>query len=154
MRDATPSVMDGFTPWPAELEERYTAEGYWKDRVLGDVLRGDPGRTALVAGGDRLTYAGLDRRAERTAAGFVRLGVRRGDRVVVQLPNTAGFVVAFLALVRIGAAPVLALPAHRESEIRYLCELAEARAYVCGETDGGFDYRAMARTLPVEHVVV
>ncbi|TDD79235.1 (2,3-dihydroxybenzoyl)adenylate synthase [Actinomadura rubrisoli] len=146
--------MDGFTPWPSDLEARYKAEGYWGDRLLGDVLRGDPGRTALVAGAERLTYAELDRRADRTAAGFLRLGIRRGDRVVVQLPNTAAFVVTFLALVRIGAAPVLALPAHRDSEVRYLCELAEARAYVSAETDGGFDYRSMARTLPVEHVVV
>ncbi|WP_131742118.1 (2,3-dihydroxybenzoyl)adenylate synthase [Actinomadura roseirufa] len=151
--------MDGFTPWPADLEARYRAEGYWGDRLLGDVLnpgvlRSDPGRTALVAGAERIGYGELDRRAARTAAGFLRLGVRRGDRVVVQLPNTAGFVVAFLALARIGAAPVLALPAHRESEIRYLCELADARAYVTSAADGDFDYREMARSLPVEHVVV
>jgi 2,3-dihydroxybenzoate-AMP ligase len=145
---------DGFTPWPDDLAARYEAEGYWSDHVLGDVLRGAPAQTALVAGNDRLTYADLDARAARAAAGFLRLGLRRGDRVVVQLPNTAGFVVTFLALVRIGAAPVLALPAHRESEIRYLCELAEARAYICADRDGDFDYRAMARTLPVEHVVV
>jgi 2,3-dihydroxybenzoate-AMP ligase len=88
------------------------------------------------------------------AAGFLALGLRRGDRVVVQLPNTAAFVVAFLALVRIGAAPVLALPAHRESEIRYLCELSEASAYICADRDGDFDYRTMARGLPVEHVIV
>ncbi|WP_433479089.1 (2,3-dihydroxybenzoyl)adenylate synthase [Spirillospora sp. CA-142024] len=146
--------MEGFTPWPTDLEARYQAEGYWSDRLLGDVLRGDPGHVALVAGDDRLTYADLDDRAARTAAGFVRLGLRRGDRVVVQLPNTTGFVVAFLALVRIGAAPVLALPAHRGSEIRYLCELSEARAYICADRDGDFDYRAMARTLPVDHVIV
>ncbi|TDD79309.1 2,3-dihydroxybenzoate-AMP ligase [Actinomadura darangshiensis] len=146
--------MDGLTPWPADLEARYKAEGYWSDRLLGGVLRGDPGRLALVAGGDRLTYAGLDARAARAAAGFARLGIGRGDRVVVQLPNTTGFIVTFLALVRIGAAPVLALPAHRESEIRYLCELSEARAYVCADRDGDFDYRAMARTLPVDHVIV
>ncbi|MGP4025465.1 (2,3-dihydroxybenzoyl)adenylate synthase [Actinomadura sp. 3N407] len=146
--------MDGFTPWPEELEARYKAEGYWTDRLLGDVLRGDPDRTALIAGDDRLTYAELDDRASRTAAGFLRLGLRRGDRIVVQIPNTTGFVVAFLALVRIGAAPVLALPAHRESEIRYLCELSEARAYICADRDGDFDYRTMARTLPVEHVIV
>lgn len=145
---------DGFTPWPADLEARYKAEGYWTDRLLGDVLRGDPDRTALIAGDDRLTYADLDDRASRTAAGFLHLGIRRGDRVVVQLQNTTGFVVAFLALVRIGAAPVLALPAHRESEIRYLCELSEARAYICADRDGDFDYRTMARTLPVEHVIV
>ncbi|WP_433232726.1 (2,3-dihydroxybenzoyl)adenylate synthase [Actinomadura formosensis] len=146
--------MDGFTPWPADLEARYKAEGYWTGRLLGDVLRGAPAHTALVAGADRLTYADLDDRAARTAAGLLRLGIRRGDRVVVQLPNTAGFVVTFLALVRIGAAPVLALPAHRASEIRHLCELAEARAYICADRDGDFDYRAMARELPVEHVIV
>ncbi|WP_230420846.1 (2,3-dihydroxybenzoyl)adenylate synthase [Actinomadura soli] len=145
---------EGFVPWPDDFEARYKAEGFWGDRVLGDVLRGDPGKTALVAGADRLTYAELDDRASRAAAGFLRLGLRRGDRVVVQLPNTTGFVVTFLALVRIGAAPVLALPAHRESEIRYLCELSEARAYVCADRDGDFDYRAMARTLPVEYVIV
>jgi 2,3-dihydroxybenzoate-AMP ligase len=147
--------MEGFVPWPAELEERYIAEGYWSDRLLGGVLRGEPDRTALVAGDARLTYAELDRRADRTAAGFRRLGVRRGDRVVVQMPNTASFVVVFLALVRAGAAPVLALPAHRESEIGYLCELAEAKAYVIpAVADGGFDYRALARTAAVENVVV
>ncbi|MGC5014302.1 (2,3-dihydroxybenzoyl)adenylate synthase [Streptosporangium sp. DT93] len=147
--------MEGFTPWPPEFEARYVAEGYWSDRLLGDVLRGgDPERTALVAGDERLTYAELDRRADRTAAGFARLGIRRGDRVVVQLPNTSSFIVVFLALVRIGAAPVLALPAHRSSEIGYLCELSEARAYVIPDVHGGFDHRELARSLPVEHVVV
>ncbi|MFF5112009.1 (2,3-dihydroxybenzoyl)adenylate synthase [Streptosporangium sp. NPDC000509] len=147
--------MEGFTPWPQEVAARYLAEGYWSDRLLGDVLNGgDPERTALVAGDERLTYAELDRRAERTAAGFARLGIRRGDRVVVQLPNTTAFVVVFLALVRIGAAPVLALPAHRSSEIGYLCELSEARAYVIPDAHGGFDYRDLARSLAVEHVVV
>ncbi|MFB4314133.1 (2,3-dihydroxybenzoyl)adenylate synthase [Actinomadura sp. 21ATH] len=146
--------MDGFVPWPAEFEARYKEAGYWSDRLLGGVLRGDPDRTALVAGADRLTYAELDRRADRVAAGFLRLGVERGDRVVVQLPNTVSFVAVFLGLVRIGAAPVLALPAHRESEIGYLCELSEARAYVIPDVAGGFDYRAMARTLGIANVVV
>ncbi|MFI6454514.1 (2,3-dihydroxybenzoyl)adenylate synthase [Streptosporangium amethystogenes] len=147
--------MEGFTPWPGEFAARYQAEGYWGDRLLGDVLSGgEQERTALVAGDERLTYAELDRRAERTAAGFARLGIRRGDRVVVQLPNTASFVVVFLALVRIGATPVPALPAHRGSEIGYLCELSEARAYVIPDTHGGFDYRDLARSLTVEHVVV
>jgi len=146
--------MDGFTAWPVDLQARYVAEGYWSDRVLGDVLSGAPEQLALIAGPDRLTYAELDRQADRTAAGLLRLGIEQGDRVVVQLPNTTGFVVTFLALVRIGAAPVLALPAHRESEIRYLCELSEASAYISSDLDGDFDYRAMARTLPVEHVVI
>ncbi|MDF5758245.1 AMP-binding protein [Spongiactinospora sp. TRM90649] len=146
---------DGFTPWPDDLAERYVREGYWSDRLLGDVPRGgDPAATALVVGDERLSYAELDHRAERAAAGFLRLGLRRGDRVVVQLPNTVSFVVVFLALTRIGVAPVLALPAHRASEIGYLCELSEARAYVIPAVHGGFDHRELARGLAVEHVVV
>jgi 2,3-dihydroxybenzoate-AMP ligase len=147
-------LMEGFTPWPADDEARYQAEGYWGRRLLGDVPNGRPGDIALVAGDERLTYAELDRRADRTATGLQRLGLRKGDRAVVQLPNGVGLVVAFLALTRLGAVPVLALPAHRESEIRYLCELTGARAYIAADVEGTFDYRTLARSLPVAEVVI
>ncbi|PKK16207.1 AMP-binding protein [Thermomonospora sp. CIF 1] len=147
--------MEGFTPWPEELAARYIAEGYWGDHVLGEVPQGDPDRVALVAKDERLTYAELERRIDRTAAGLHRLGIRRGDRVVLQLPNTASFVIVFLALMRLGAPPVLALPAHRHSEIGYLCELAEAKAYIIPDRHAGYDYRELARSLGgVEHVIV
>ncbi|MFC0042227.1 (2,3-dihydroxybenzoyl)adenylate synthase [Actinomadura rayongensis] len=146
--------MDGFTPWPPEFAARYEAAGYWGRDLLGDVPRGAPDRTALVAGDVRLTYADLDLRVRRAADGFTRLGLRRGDRVIVQLPNTAGFAVVFLALVRSGIVPVLALPAHRADEVGALRELTDARAYVVGEAEADFDVRRLARSLPVDHVVV
>ncbi|MGI8329564.1 (2,3-dihydroxybenzoyl)adenylate synthase [Actinomadura scrupuli] len=147
--------MDEFTPWPPDLAARYVSEGYWGDRLLGDVLGGgDPTRTALVVGDLRLTYAELDRRAERTAAGFLRLGLERGDRAVLHLPNSASFAVVLLALLRIGVVPVLALPAHRESEIGYLVELSGARVYVAPDVHAGFDHRGLARSLGIEHVVI
>ncbi len=149
------SAMEGFVGWPAEFEERYIAEGYWRDGLLGDVLNGvDPEREALVCGEERLTYGELDRRTERTAAGLLRLGLKKGDHVVVQLPNSPSFVIGLLAMMRIGVLPVLALPAHRESEIGYLCELAGARAYFIPDVHGGHDHRELARKAPVEFVIV
>ncbi|BCY11521.1 (2,3-dihydroxybenzoyl)adenylate synthase [Actinoplanes sp. L3-i22] len=112
---------------------------------------------ALVDGELRISYAELDARADRTAAGFAALGISPGDRVVVQLPNTADFVVALFGLIRAGAVPVMALPAHRRTEIEHFVRHAEAVAYVIPDRFGGFDYRNLAAELDapsLRHVVV
>ncbi|MFD7130749.1 (2,3-dihydroxybenzoyl)adenylate synthase [Streptomyces sp. NPDC059894] len=157
-------MLDGGVPWPEALAERYRAEGYWRGRPLDRLLREraerTPGRTALVdADGDRWTYAELDLRADRTAAGLRRTGIGAGDRVVVQLPNTDAFVVLFFGLLRAGAIPVLTLPAHRESEIVHVAETAGATAYAIPDVHERFDHRTLARSLrkavpSVEHVLV
>ena len=141
-------MLDGCVSWPPELAERYRAEGYWRGEVLSDLgrewARTDPGRTALVTADQRVTYGDLDRRADRLAAGFRARGIGRHDRVVVQLPNGVEFVVVCLALFRLGALPVLALPAHRRAEIGHLCAHTEAVAYVTVDQVQGFDLRKLA----------
>ncbi|MDK2125148.1 (2,3-dihydroxybenzoyl)adenylate synthase [Parachitinimonas caeni] len=155
--------LPGFTPWPAELAERYHAAGYWADETFGAMLRDraqrHPDWIALVCGDRRWSYAELDRRADQLAAGFARLGIRREDRVVVQLPNIAEFFAVCFALFRLGALPVFALPAHRRAEVGHFFNFAEARAYVIADVDGGFDYRQLAREVQalapsLQHVVV
>ncbi|MFE0472836.1 (2,3-dihydroxybenzoyl)adenylate synthase [Streptomyces sp. NPDC058947] len=157
-------MLDGWVPWPEEAAQRYRAEGFWEgrplDRLLRDRAETDPGRVALVDGeGARWTYAELDARADRQAAGLRRLGIAAGDRVVVQLPNTDAFVVLFFALLRAGAVPVLTLPAHRESELVHVAETAGARALAIPDTHDHFDHRTLARAVrkavpSVEHVLV
>ncbi|MEV0275794.1 (2,3-dihydroxybenzoyl)adenylate synthase [Streptomyces sp. NPDC050610] len=146
----TPATPDAPT-WPADYAERYRAAGYWRGETFGSMLReralNHPDRVAVVdpAGeGRRWTYGQLDERADRLAAGFLARGIAKGDRVVVQLPNIAEFFETVFALFRIGALPVFALPAHRESEIRYFCEFTEAVAYVIPDVNGGFDHRELA----------
>ncbi|GCD34222.1 2,3-dihydroxybenzoate-AMP ligase [Streptomyces chrestomyceticus JCM 4735] len=140
--------------WPAEFAERYREAGWWRGETFGQMLRdraaAHPDRVAVVdpAGeGRRWTYAELDRRATRLAAGLHARGIVRGDRVVVQLPNVAEFFEVIFALFRLGALPVFALPAHRETEIRYFCEFTGAAAYVIAAEHGGYDYRALAATV-------
>jgi 2,3-dihydroxybenzoate-AMP ligase len=157
-------MLDGWVRWPEPLAERYRDEGYWTgrplDRLLRDRARQAPERIALVdAEGNRWTYAELDLRADRTAAGLRRAGIGSGDRVVVQLPNTDAFVVLFFGLLRAGAVPVLTLPAHRESELVHVAETAGAIALAIPDTLDGFDHRPLARAVrkavpSVEHVLV
>ncbi|GHF71797.1 2,3-dihydroxybenzoate-AMP ligase [Amycolatopsis bartoniae] len=139
-------MLDGCVPWPEDLAERYRAEGYWTGEPLDQLLRNGverhPDRVALVSGdGRRWTYAELDAWTARVAAGLSTLLSPR-ERVVVQLPNVPEFVVLLFALLRVGALPVLALPAHREAEIVPLCELSEAVAYFITE-----DYRELSRVV-------
>lgn len=136
--------------WPPELAERYRTLGYWRGETFSEVLRrraaAHGARTAVVdpASGARWSYAELDARADRLAAGLRARGVAKGDKVVVQLPNVAEFFEVVFALFRMGALPVFALPAHRFAEIRYFCAFTEATAYVIPGEHGGFDYRELA----------
>ena len=144
-------MLDGCTPWPEELARRYRAQGLWEGATIAGVLARTaarrPGHTALVHGGERISYAALERTANRLACGFLEAGVRPLDRVVVQLPNTPAFVTTYFALVRIGAIPVTALRAHRHSEVGHFLRASGATAYVIPDRLRDFDYRAMAREL-------
>ena len=66
-----------------------------------------PVRTALVAGDQRLTWAELDARVDRTATALRRLGLAGGDRVALQLGNTVDFVACYFGALRAG---LVALP--------------------------------------------
>lgn len=138
--------------WPEAFAERYRKLGYWQGRPLGDFLAGHAGTDgsapALVSDDGRLSYADLDRRAGHLAAGLAGLGLGRGDRIVVQLPNTPDFFVLLFAVLRLGVIPVLGLPAYRRSEAVHLCNHSGAVAYVVPAEDpdpaSDFDYRALA----------
>ncbi|WP_328954204.1 (2,3-dihydroxybenzoyl)adenylate synthase [Kitasatospora purpeofusca] len=167
----TAEVLAGFAPYPAEFAARYRADGHWRGETFGSVLReraaAHPDRIAIVdpAGGTgddptrRWTYAELDLRADRMAAGLRARGIRRGDRVVVQLPNVAEFFELVFGLFRVGALPVFALPAHRYTEISYFCAFTGAVGYAVPAVEGGFDYRELASRVRAEtpslrHVLV
>jgi 2,3-dihydroxybenzoate-AMP ligase len=142
--------------WPAEYVQRYREAGYWRGETFGRMLRDRAERyaerTAIVdpASRRRWSYAELDARADAMAAGLHARGVRKGDRVVLQLPNVAEFFEVVFALFRIGALPVFALPAHRHAEIRHLCAFSEAVAYVVPGVHGGFDHRELADRVRAE----
>ncbi|MGG3939862.1 (2,3-dihydroxybenzoyl)adenylate synthase [Peribacillus psychrosaccharolyticus] len=142
-------MLNGFTSWPKNMADLYRKEGCWKGETFGSMLRERAkkyGSRMALTGGDRnLTYAELDTQVDRLAAGFQKLGIKKMDRVVIQLPNIVEFFEVCFALFRIGALPVYALPSHRSNEIDYFCEFTEAAAYIIPDMHGGFDYRTLAR---------
>ncbi|WP_338596037.1 (2,3-dihydroxybenzoyl)adenylate synthase [Saccharopolyspora sp. SCSIO 74807] len=142
------TMLPGCPTWPEDFARRYRRAGYWRGETFGALLRaraaerGD--RVAIVDERRRITYAELDERADRLAAGLRELGIARQDRVVVQLPNIAEFFEVCFALFRLGAVPVFALPSHRLTEVSYFCEFSAAAAYITCDVEAGFDHRTLA----------
>jgi mycobactin salicyl-AMP ligase len=151
------SVTDGFVPFPPDRAANYRAAGYWTGQTV-DSLLADAARTwsthvaAVDADGPRrLTFAQLDERADRAAAGLAELGIAAGDRVLLQLPNSSEFAVALFALLRAGAIPVMCLTGHRAAELGHFAAVSEATALLIPDSASGFDYRPMAQELQRDH---
>jgi acyl-CoA synthetase (AMP-forming)/AMP-acid ligase II len=146
-----------------EQIERYYANGDWQDRVLVDVVReraaSHPDRVFVTDGTLTVTYGELLEGAIRLAAGLRRLGVERGDRVVVQMPNWAEFTTIVVALSRLGAVLVPTMPIFRHDEVGYVLEHSGAKVVIGPHVFHRFDHLAMFTALrdrvpTLEHVVV
>src|SRR5262249_28307619 len=145
-------------PWPDEAVARYVAKGYWDGRPISAHIYAAadaaPEATCLVDGDVRLSYRELTARADGAAVRLRALGLRADDRIVLQLPNCWEFVVLTVACLRLGAIPVMALPAHRHQEIGGVTETAEAVAIVVPDTVKGFDHQAMAWEIAADSTTV
>ena len=141
--------MEGFTPWPKEFEKRYREAGFWVDRTISEIMEESfakyASRTALVtSAGQRYTYRELGNLVTRLSLHLMNTGLRKEDRLVLQMPNIAEVVVTYLATLKAGAIPIMALFAYREAEISYFADLTQARALGIGASLKGFDYQEMA----------
>ena len=81
--------------------------------------------------GKTTTYTELGDQIDRAAEGLRRLGVRAGDRVALVLPNCPQHVVAFYAVLRLGAIVVEHNPLYTERELRHMFEDHAARVAIC-----------------------
>ena len=81
--------------------------------------------------GRTTTYAELGDQIERAAEGLRRLGVKAGDRVALVLPNCPQHVVAFYAILRLGAIAVEHNPLYTERALRPIFADHTAPVAVC-----------------------
>jgi 2,3-dihydroxybenzoate-AMP ligase len=144
-------MLDGCTPYPDEFAARYVRDGIWRSETIAEavVAANDlrPDAIAICASRRALTFAELVNEAARIAMLLEHHELRRGDRIVIQLPNSAEFASFFLACADVGVVPIMALPAFRRAELEYLVTFADARAIAIAPEDRGFNYAALARDL-------
>jgi len=136
---------------PEAWLRRYLAAGELPEIGLADALIRafalHARRTALHTPEGDVTYAELDARTDRLAAGFWRLGLQPLDRVLLQAGNCKETIYALIGCLKAGLIPVCTLPAHREREIAYLGCHVDARAEIVQDGDPNFDLVAFAQSM-------
>ncbi|MFY9271147.1 MAG: long-chain fatty acid--CoA ligase [Candidatus Manganitrophaceae bacterium] len=85
-----------------------------------------PNQNAILFYGKGMTYRELDEETNRFAQALQKLGVRKGDRVAVMLPNIPQCVIAYYGALKIGAIVVMTNPLYVERELQI--QLADSGA--------------------------
>jgi len=141
--------IQGFEPYKKEDVERYVKYRWWLGLTWGDMFDKAtdlyPRKEALVDDTARFTYRELREKVDRLAIGFMGLGIKERDFVLLQLPNWHEFIFAFFALQKIGAIVVLLVARHGLSEINYLSSLTHPVAWIGPDHYKNTEYLAMVQ---------
>jgi long-chain acyl-CoA synthetase len=144
-------------PWIRHYEQGVPAHLDIPDRslawLLDNAAKRHPGHTALIYFGTKLTYARLSNLANRFAVSLQRLGVQKGDRVAIALPNIPQYPIAFFGALRAGAVVVPTNPLYTAHEMQY--QLADSGAKVLVMLDMYYPLvRTIRQETELEHVIV
>jgi non-ribosomal peptide synthetase component E (peptide arylation enzyme) len=152
----------GSVVWPADEVDRYRRQGIWGSKTIPQefsaiaAARADADAVVTLAG--TLSYADLDERTDRLAAALIRLGLERGERVLLQVDNRAETVILWYGLLKAGLVPVATLTLHRRHEIGAIAELTSAAGHAVIADDPKFDHvefaQEMAQSNPRMQVII
>ena len=110
-------------PWLDHYEDGVPEHVEYETVCLPDYLRQSaqnyPQKMALTFQGYTVSFAELDEMVDRLAAGLTDFGVQQGDSVAILLPNVIPCVVAYYAILRIGAITVMNNPLYSDRELEH-----------------------------------
>ena len=111
-------------------------------------------KTAIIYLGTSFTYKRILRLTENFAASLRDAGVADGDRVILYVPNSVPWVVAWLGIQRAGAVVVPITPIYTKYDLVYIANDSGAEYIVCTDTNFGYVKQAIPETSLKKSVVV
>ncbi len=108
-------------PWLQHYDEGVPQEISFPDITMHEMfeesVRKYPDTAITIFKGARISYAEMNRLTDRLAAGLAALGVKKGDRIGIFMPNSPQFVIAYLAISKLGGVVVATNPLYSDREI-------------------------------------
>jgi long-chain acyl-CoA synthetase len=121
-------------PWLRHYDYWVRPHLTYPGRPLSDLLNltavERPDRPATQFLGAQLTFLELKRRADQLAASLARLGIVKGDRVGIMLPNCPQYIIAAFAILRLGAVVVNINPSYTAREVLTVATDSGARLVI------------------------
>lgn len=151
-----------------EMIKEWTEKGAWVEKTLLDHFKEhvqrEPDKICLVdppnkedlmgLKPERLSYGELDRAVDATAEGFLRMGIKKDDIILVQLPNCWELAMLYLAIARMGAL-ISPLPMQwRASELEYIADLTKAVAFITVNEFNRFQHKGMAEKIQSQYSTI
>ncbi len=153
-RDAVPGLVEG------ERAEEYRRRGWWSQHAIADHLARNvceqPNADAFITPDGRLSWADYQDRGGRLARVLVGLGIERGARVAIRLPDAASYHVALIACEYAGVVAVGLGARAGERELQHIVEKTQAIAMISHDEHRGERMSDVVARLPAvrHHVVV
>ncbi|MDP4177192.1 MAG: class I adenylate-forming enzyme family protein [Bacillota bacterium] len=104
------------------------------------ICKRNPDKQGLVFDEDIYTYRDFYKKVNTLAASLINLGISKGDRVALMLPNCAEYIISYFALFQIGAWPVPISTRWEKDEIANVLMDAQSCAVIFVERQGALDY--------------
>jgi long-chain acyl-CoA synthetase len=98
--------------------------------MLEETIKKFPEKTAIVMDNNRLSYTELDKASNKMANALIKIGVNKGDRVVILLPNSPEFVIIYFGIIKAGGVAVFLNVNYKVDEIASLFEDSQPRVLV------------------------
>jgi len=98
--------------------------------VVDESAKAKPYRAMFYFKGHRLLYHDFVRQSDALAAGLVALGIKKGERVALLLPNSPQMVLAFQGIWKAGAIAVPINPLYTEHELKHALTEVDASAVI------------------------
>jgi long-chain acyl-CoA synthetase len=105
-----------------------------------------PDRPAIIYLGETFTYRRLKNLIDRFATSLARLGVKKSDKVMLYVSNSAQWVIAFFSIQKIGATVVPVPPIYTSFEIEYMINDSGAETVICLDTNFGYVKEILSKT--------
>jgi long-chain acyl-CoA synthetase len=144
-------------PWVRFYEQGVPAQldipDYPLTWLLDQAVKHYPGQTALMYYGTKINYAQLSSLANRFAIALQKLGIQKGDRVAIALPNIPQYPIAFYGALRAGAVAVPTNPLYTGREMEH--QLADSGARIIVMLDEFYPtVRTIRAQTDLEHVIL
>ena len=109
--------------------------------------------TAVIYLGTRFTYRQVADLAERLAAALIDLGAADGRKVILYVPNSIQWVVAWFGILRAGGICVPITPIYTPHDLKYIATDSDAETVICADTNYGYVRKVLDET-PLRQVII
>lgn len=119
-----------FNLWSAEVPKNTKYPHVPLQEILHKSASKFAQKTAIVYDEQEITYAQLELLSNQFANVLIKLGIKKGDRMAIFLPNILQFIIAYFGILKAGAVVTAISPMHREREVEHqLCD-SEAQTII------------------------